>query len=73
MSSFEKRVQVCCHNVVVRYWDIDQPLNDELKEVLIEEGERRSKECICDGCCSGELNCLYNDEEIRGWFKIEED
>ena len=70
MGSYEKQVEVCCHIVEIRYWDIEQKMNDELIEAITEEGERRAKECISDGCCSGELNCLYNDEEIRGWFEI---
>lgn len=75
-NSFEAIVEVCCHRVELQYWDFEHTLTDELKECLIEEGERCAKDLINDGCHAGELNCLYYDheadteEEIRGWWKI---
>ena len=76
--SFETTVEVCAHRVAVRYWDFDAELTDELEEVLTEHGEERARECIVEGYHSGELNCLYTDaqgeqEEIRGWWEIEND
>ena len=70
-NAFETIVEVCCHRVALHYWDFDAELTDELEATLTEEGESRAQECINDGCHSGDLNCLYNDEEIRGWWEIE--
>jgi hypothetical protein len=71
-KSYEKRINVCCHRVEIRYWDFEHELDDDLMRALVEEGEHRSKECICanNPCSSGELNCLYDEEEIRGWWEI---
>ena len=69
-ESFEGTVEVCCHSVAFRYWDFDHELTDELVEVLTEEGEQRARACIVEGYHSGELNCLYDEEEIRGWWEI---
>jgi len=76
MNSFETTINVCCHDVAIRYWDFEAELTDDLKEILIEEGERRAKEMINDEYSSGNLNCLYVDgeldteEEIGGWWEI---
>ena len=43
-ESFETTVEVCCHRVAVRYWNIDHELTDELIEVLTNEGEERRQE-----------------------------
>lgn len=79
-QSFETIVEVCCHRVQIRYWGFKTPLTDEVEQRLEEEGEQRAKQMICEGFYSGELNCLYVDddvdddgkeEEIRGWWEIE--
>ena len=77
-GTFETTVEVCCHRVAVRYWDFDHELTDELRERLTEEGEECAKACIIDGCSSGSLNCYHVDdnggeEEIHGWWEIEND
>lgn len=72
-GAYECLESICCHEVAIRYWDIEQDIDDELISALREEGIRRARECICDDIHSGELNCLYNDEEIRGWFEIVRD
>lgn len=75
-TQFESSVSVCCHNVALRYWDFDAELTPELEELLSEHGESRATECIVQGIHSGDLNCLYVDddgeeEEIRGWWEID--
>ena len=76
-NSFETTVEVCCHRVAVRYWDIDHELTDELIDELTEHGEERARDCIVEGCRSGQLCCFYHDdeteEEIFGWWEIETD
>ena len=51
-GSYEFSTQVCCHNVSIRYWDFKHKLTDDLIAALIEEGERRAKDCIIFGCGS---------------------
>jgi len=70
-DSFEKIINVCCHSVIIRFWDIEQDLNDDLIKALEEEGESRARDCISRDYSGGELNCLYLDEEIRGWWEIQ--
>ena len=65
-ESFEGTVEVCCHSVAFRYWDFDHELTDELEAALAEEAESRACDCIVEGDHSGELNCLYDEEEFRG-------
>ena len=74
---FEGHVTTCVHRVLFRYWDFGAELTPELEERLTEAAEERAKECIIDGCHSGDLNYLYvdddgNDEEIRGWWEIDD-
>ena len=69
-KSFETTVEVCCHRVAIRYWGFDAKLTADLKRDLTREGRQRAKRCIIDGCHSGDLNCLYGNEEIRGWWEI---
>lgn len=73
-NHFDTTAVICAHRVVIRYWDFDTELTDELKERLTEEGERRAKACITEGYVSGELNCLNpeTEEEIYGWWEIED-
>lgn len=74
----EGTVEVCCHVVDYRYETGDLEITADLKERLEAEAEERAKHCITEGCHSGELNCLYvNDEgeetieeEVRGWWEI---
>jgi len=73
---FEGDVDVCCHRVYFWYDIGYRKLTEDLKRCLTKEAEERAKTCIIDGCCSGELNCLYTfthakDCEIRGWWQIE--
>lgn len=72
-ENIEMTLTICCHRVVLRYWDFVHPITDELKNILEEHGRERVNECINDGCRSGELNCLYDEEEIRGWWEITDD
>jgi hypothetical protein len=69
-KSIEFLVEVCCHDVELRYWGFEAEIDEDLKAALQEQGEERAKKCISDGFSSGELNSLYNDEEIRGWWEI---
>ncbi len=75
INSFETTVEVCCHRVALRYWNIDHELTDELIDELTEHGEERAHDCIVEGCRSGQLCCYYYDdeseEEIFGWWEIE--
>lgn len=66
-------VTVCLHRVSFWYDIEGVRLTKTLKEVLTEEAEERAKHCINEGYHSGELNCLYRDEEIRGWWSIQGD
>lgn len=72
--TFDGEVSVCAHRVSFWYDIGERELTDELRERLGEEAESRAKECIIEGCISGELNCLYDDgsedAEIRGWWDI---
>ncbi len=74
-NSFITTIEVCCHQVIVRYWDFTRELTDELKEALANEAEERAKACIVRGCQSGELQYLRvddeNEKEIRGYWEIE--
>lgn len=70
-------INTCCHWITLRYWDFKHELTPELEETLKEHGEERARECIAQDICSGELNCLYYDEdsdteeEIRGAWEID--
>jgi hypothetical protein len=65
-------VNVCLHHVEYRYWGFETELSPELEELLEEAAEERAKFCINDGYHSGDLNCVYGDEEIRGWWEIKD-
>jgi len=69
-NSIEFIVDVCCHEVELRYWGFKSEIDDELKTTLQEQGENRARECISNDIRAGELNSLYYDEEIRGWWEI---
>ena len=69
-KSIEFLVTVCCHDVELRYWGFESEIDEELKAALQEQGEERARECISNDIRSGELNSLYYDEEIRGWWTI---
>ena len=76
-STIEGEISVCAHNV--SYWynleEGDPEETAEMREVLEEHAEERTREMIVQGYTSGELNCLYvieqEDWEIRGGWKIE--
>jgi hypothetical protein len=69
-NSVEGEVSVCAHRVSYRYEVGVRDVDEVMKETLEEEAESRAKHCITDGCVEGELNCVYNDEEVRGWWEI---
>lgn len=73
-EAFETIVEVCCHRVSLRYWNIYHELTPELEAVLTEEGKERADKCIQEGYRSGELCCLYHhdgvEEEIQGGWEI---
>ena len=76
-DQIEGIVEVCCHRVTWRYWT-DEPLefDEELRSRLADSAEDRAKECIIQGCGSGELNHNYYPPDgrevyFRGWFEIE--
>jgi len=56
----------------VRFWyKGEEPITDEIKEIMNEEAESRAKDMIIEDYTSGELN-LENDEySFRGWWEIE--
>jgi hypothetical protein len=64
-------VQACCH--IVKYWyKWDGRRAKVSRSLLEEEAEQRAKDCIIEGYCEGELNCLTpNSQEVRGWWAIE--
>lgn len=72
--AFGAIVDVCCHRVTLRYWDIDCDLTPELEAALTEGGKERANMCIPEGCRSGQLcHLCYHDgeeEEIHGWWEI---
>jgi hypothetical protein len=69
---FEATVEVCGHTVSFWYDLGQQELAYELQAELKEAAERRARELICEDYHSGELNCAYGDEAIRGWWEIED-
>ncbi len=80
--SHEGNIEVLLHRIAYRYWWDGKPeLTDEVKEYLEEEAENRAKDCIMEGCHSGELNCYYHNGddktgdfkewELRGWWEID--
>ena len=73
-NKFGSAVEVCCHTVEFRYWDFDHEITENLKALLTEHAEERAKQCIVEGCSSGELNYYHphanEGEEIRGWWEI---
>ena len=75
-NQYQTTIEVCCHQVGIRYWDFKHEVTDHLIERLEEEGRIRAKHMICDDYWSGELHCVYFDpetetyEEIRGWWEI---
>lgn len=76
-GEFKGYVTTCVHRVAFRYWDFEAELTPELESRLTEAAEERAKECIIDGCHSGDLNCYHvdddgNEEEIRGWWEIDD-
>ena len=81
-QTFEGEIETCCHYVSFRYWDFYHELTPELEAELTEHAEERAKQCIIEGCSSGELNCYHIiqegprkfwEEEIRGWWEIKKD
>lgn len=72
-KSFEGSAEVLLHTVAFSYWGFEHELTPELEEALREEAESRAKHCINEGYHSGELNCLYGEEEIRGWWEIKKE
>lgn len=71
-QEYQGEVSVCAHRVSFRYWDFDAQLNSELEQELADHAEERAKECIIEGCSSGQLNFFHTDteEEIGGWWEI---
>lgn len=78
-SKFAGKVEVLLHTVNFRFWGIDAPLTDELKQRLTKEAEERATTMIADGYREGELNHYYtwdgdrmlHEQEIRGWWEID--
>jgi hypothetical protein len=67
---YSGRVEACCHQVDFRYWPVQADSDSELAVALTEEAESRAKAMISEGYHSGELNCLYEGVEYRGWWEI---
>ncbi|MGA2063272.1 MAG: hypothetical protein ABSG67_22605 [Thermoguttaceae bacterium] len=66
-------VEVCRQSVSFWY-DIEEiELTEECKEKMTEEAEERAKELITEEYWCGELNCGWDDQEIRGWWQIGHD
>ncbi|MGH8897014.1 MAG: hypothetical protein ACRDZ4_08345 [Egibacteraceae bacterium] len=72
-SIFEGKADVCSHRVTFWYDVGGMARTDELAETLAEEAEARAKACIIEGYHSGELNCPYDEREVRGWWEIGHD
>lgn len=69
-ARFEGIIEVCFHRI--SFW-FDIPageVDDSIQEALEVEAESRAKSQIVEGYHSGELNCLYCNEEISGWWEI---
>jgi len=73
-GALQVTVDVCCHQVELRYWGFDHELTPELEAILTEEGEERARKGIQEGYRSGQLCCFYwhdgVEEEIHGWWEI---
>jgi len=69
-NAYTVQVNVCCHWVELRYWGFEEELTDEMEESLREQGEDHAKESIIEGYHGGELNSLWDDNEIGGWWNI---
>jgi len=67
----EGTIEICAHRVSYSYWSSPVEITDEVASLLEEEAESRSKALITEGYRAGELNCLVNDHEVRGWWEIE--
>jgi hypothetical protein len=68
-NSFESTVEVYCHRIELRWWDIKPELTPELEAQLISAGEERVKESIENGCTSGSLDYDDGDVYAHGWFE----
>ena len=70
-NGYENEIEVCTYRVNYRYDLEELELTDELQGRLDAEAEKRAKACIIiDGTTSGELNCVVDDRELRGWWRI---
>lgn len=65
--------ETMCHYISYRFWNFKAKDTPELHEYLKESALERARECISEGYREGQLNCLWNDEEIRGWWEILKD
>jgi len=62
-------LKVCSH--VVDYWFRgEKGITPELAERLELAAEERAKECIVEGCVTGELNYEGEEGNYRGWWTI---
>lgn len=56
---FEGHVEVCCHRVSFWYDIGYRKLTEDLQQHLEREAEERARECISEGCRSGDLICMH--------------
>ena len=70
MATYEGRIDQLQHGIEYWYELGRSKLTETMKARLDKEAKSRSKEMIIQGYHSGELNCLWKNKEIRGWWKI---
>lgn len=70
MRTFEDTLEACGHTIAFWYDIGKRELTDDLKERLTEEAEQRTRAMISEDYRSGELNCCFEDGEVRGWWNI---
>lgn len=61
-------VNVRCHSVSFTYEVEDIELTDDFKEAMTNEAKKEAEELIATDWY-GELNCLWDNQEILGWWE----
>ena len=56
--------------IVTYYWDVDDDISYEIKEILEEEAERRIKQAMSEGFTSGDLSRCVDDVEYHGYWEM---
>jgi len=70
-TTIEGVASICAHRITWNYEVEDLQVTPAMQKALENEAEERAKTMIIEGFTSGELNCVWNEHEIRGWWQIE--